>query len=184
MLSFTASGLLPPGDHPMSIRALRQSLLVVGSWGRSAGWDQRWRRTLVDELEVLFEQLLLVGITDVYANGSFAANKNHPEDIDGYFTCDFSDFASRQYPELLKLNEAWNLSDRRRDELGRLKPLMWHRHRVELHPHFHPPCQGLSLAGTGLDGLPMNFPEFFRQTRGGETKGIIRLLGKGDNAAQ
>ena len=184
MLSFTQAGLLPTGDHPMTIRALRQSPLVVGPWGRSAEWDQWWRRTLVDSLEVLFEQLLLVGITNVYANGSFTSNKNRPEDIDGYFTCDFSEFASHQHPELVKLNPAWNLADRRLDENGRLKPLMWHRHRIELHPHFHAPLHGLSPAGMGPNGLPMYVPAFFRQTRSGEPKGIVRLLRDNHHASQ
>jgi hypothetical protein len=42
---------------------------------------------LVANLEIFTIQLWQVGIRDVFADGSFAEDKDHPNDIDGYFVC-------------------------------------------------------------------------------------------------
>ena len=65
--AFQPDGLLPPGDHQASFDELRRSILVVGP-----------NPTL---------QLWQVGIGDVFVDGSFAEDKDHPNDIDGYFVC-------------------------------------------------------------------------------------------------
>ncbi len=82
---FGPDGLLPPGDHEMSFDELRRSILVTGPAGQSAcpTWDAAWRRQLVDNLEQLTRQLWQVGIREVYADGSFAEDKDHPNDVDG-----------------------------------------------------------------------------------------------------
>jgi hypothetical protein len=49
---------------------------------------------LVDNLEILTRQLWQVGIREVYADGSFAEDKDHPNDIDGYFVCDLIQLSS------------------------------------------------------------------------------------------
>src|SRR5690348_15783649 len=71
---FQADGLLPPGDYEMSFDELRLSVLVVGQVGTAVSptWDRDWRARLVDNLEVLTRQLWQVGITEVFADGSFA----------------------------------------------------------------------------------------------------------------
>ena len=51
-------------------------------------WDAAWRARLVKNLETLTTQLWQVGITEVFADGSFAEDKDHPNDIDGYFVCE------------------------------------------------------------------------------------------------
>ena len=88
--AFQADGLLPPGDYEVSFTELRQSILVVGPGDpiRWPNWDTVWRAKLVANLETLTRQLWQVGIREVFADGSFAEDKDHPNDIDGYFVCD------------------------------------------------------------------------------------------------
>jgi len=88
--AFQADGLLPPGDYELSLDELRRSFLVVGPGrpGAYPNWDAAWRATLVTNLETLTRQLWRVGITEIFADGSFAEDKDHPNDIDGYFECD------------------------------------------------------------------------------------------------
>ena len=93
---FEPDGLLPPGDYELSFEEPRQSILVVGPGGdvRSPTWDSSWRARLVDNLEILTRQVWQVGITEVFADGSFAEDKDHPNDIDGYFVCGLDVLAS------------------------------------------------------------------------------------------
>ena len=53
---FTAEGLLPPGDYPLTFDGLRQSRLITGEGSTSDNWDRSWRGKLVDNLQVLVEQ--------------------------------------------------------------------------------------------------------------------------------
>jgi len=39
-------------------------------------------------LEFLTQQLWKVGVREVFTDGSFAEDKDHPNNIDGYFVCD------------------------------------------------------------------------------------------------
>ena len=86
VLAFDENGLLPVGDYPMTIADLRESLLVRGP-GREAcpRWDAKWRLRLVNNLEILVGQLWSVGIVNIFVDGSFVEDKDHPKDIDGYF---------------------------------------------------------------------------------------------------
>lgn len=93
---FQPDGLLPPGDYEVSFEEIRQSVLTdgptVGTDERT--WDSDWRRRLVDNLEILTKQLWQVGVREIYADGSFAEDKDHPNDIDGYFVCGLRELAS------------------------------------------------------------------------------------------
>jgi hypothetical protein len=91
---FDTDGLLPPGDYPLTFRELRRSALVVGPPGGSGTWDAGWRATLVANLEIMTRQLWQVGIQEIFADGSFVEEKDHPNDIDGYFICSLSDLSS------------------------------------------------------------------------------------------
>ena len=175
-LTFDADGLLPAGDHAMTIDELRASILVAGPLGGGSAWDRPWRMYLVDQLAVLCGHLRDVGITDIYADGSFASDKARPGDIDGYFVCDFMQFYSSQLPQLVARDPVWDLPQRQPDPHGKMKPLMWHRCRVELFPQFTPPFQSLARAATDHHGRPVLFPEFFRRTRDGSTRGIVRIV--------
>ena len=77
--SFDQDGLLPPGDYEVSFNDLRQSILVNGPSHpkEHSSWDAVWRAMLVENLEVLTRQLWQVGIREVFADGSFAEDKDH-----------------------------------------------------------------------------------------------------------
>lgn len=89
---FNSEGMLPPGDYEISFSELRQSSLVRGPTGSGnyPAWDSAWRAKLVDSLATLTQQLWQVGVDEVFADGSFVEDKDHPNDIDGYFICDLN----------------------------------------------------------------------------------------------
>jgi hypothetical protein len=80
-----ADGVLPPGDYPMTLSELEQSLLVVGPRPNLPNWDTTWRRYLVGQLTILAAQLWDEGVTEIYLDGSFVEDKLGPGDIDGYY---------------------------------------------------------------------------------------------------
>lgn len=93
---FTSAGVLPPGDYVLTLEGLRASMLVLGP-GEPRDcptWDARWREALVENLGILVRQLWQVGIGEIFINGSFVEDKDHPNDIDGYFVCDLHSLAS------------------------------------------------------------------------------------------
>lgn len=177
--AFTGEGLLPPGDYVLTLDELRQSPLVVGPVSRSehGAWDAGWRAKLVDNLAILAGELRQVGIMDIFIDGSFVEDKDHPNDIDGYFLCNLMDLASgRLERELNLLNEhkiwTWDPSSRRSYRGYPKKQLpMWHQYRVELYPHFG------QLSGIrDIHGHEMEFPSAFRQSRRtGKPRGIVKL---------
>lgn len=99
--TFTLDGPLPAGDYELSLSELKDSVVVTGPG--IPDWDAEWRLHLVDNLEVLVRQLWKVGVTEIFADGSFAEDKSHPNDIDGYFECDLSELASGRLEQELNL---------------------------------------------------------------------------------
>jgi hypothetical protein len=180
--TFQPNGLLPPGDYEVSFDELRQSALVSGPPARSEqnAWDSSWRTRLVDNLEVLAKQLWQVGIREIYADGSFAEDKDHPNDIDGYFVCGLRDLASGDLARQLNLLDpfkvwTWDPLSRKpyRGYPKRQLP-MWHRYRVELYPHV--PALGLGSGILDRWGNELEFPSAFRQSRrDGTPRGIIKI---------
>lgn len=176
---FTNEGLLPAGDYELSLSELRLSSLVLGPAEArdSATWDSPWRERLVDNLAILVSQLWQVGITEIFINGSFAEDKGHPNDIDGYFECDLMQLATGDLERALNTLdpcEAWNW-----DPAARLryrgypkKQLpMWHQYRVEFYPHYGQPSGIRDRYGNELE-----FPSAFRLSRrDGKPKGIIKI---------
>lgn len=177
---FEADGLLPAGDYEVSFAELRQSILVLGPGVVAISWDTGWRAKLVDNLETLTRQLWQVGITEVFADGSFAEDKDHPNDIDGYFVCGLDPLRSGQLTRELNLLDpykvwTWDPASRRpyRGYPKRQLP-MWHKYRVELYPH----VPGLGLGSGILDrhGNELEFPSAFRQSRrDGKPRGIVKI---------
>lgn len=178
---FIDDGVLPPGDYELTIDELKESMLVHGPQGsaRSEHWDTEWRRILVGNLEILVIQLHQVGITEIYINGSFVEDKDHPNDIDGYFECD------RQYYQSGDLERELNVLDKHKvwtwDQYSRrpypgfskLQLPMWHKYRVELYPE----C-GLFSGIKDKYGHDQLFPSAFRISRRNDTpKGIIKIGG-------
>jgi hypothetical protein len=177
-LGFTEEGLLPIGDYDMTCSELWASFLVKGSCDKDPDWDREWREILVDNLEILVRQLWQVGIEDVFVNGSFVEDKNHPNDIDGYFVCDLKTLASGKLARELNLLDphkvwTWDSLSRRPYRGYPKKQLpMWHQYRVELYPHFG------QLSGIRDPfGNELEFPSAFRLSRrDGCPKGIVKII--------
>lgn len=177
--NFTPGGALPPGDYPMTLDELEESILVLGPGQprEHPVWDAAWRHQLVKNLRVLVGQLQRVGISEVFIDGSFVEDKDHPNDIDGCFVCDPIRFASGQLEHDLNLIDpakcwTWDHKTRKayRGYPKRQLP-MWHAYRVELYPHY----TGL-IAGTDEHGQPLEFPAYFRKCRRSSMpKGIIKI---------
>ena len=175
---FTRSDVLPPGDYPITLEELRRSFLVTGPGSASETWDRAWRETLVTNLGLLVNQLRQVGIDRIFVDGSFAENKDHPNDIDGYFeTEEEGIITGRLVQELNAIDPhqvwTWNPQRRRPDAAGGKSQLpMWHQYRVELYPHFGQP--------SGIQdeyGHTLLFPAAFRKSRlDHRPKGIIQLV--------
>ncbi len=178
MLVFNTDGLLPPQDFGLTLADLRRSLLVEGASSAAPTWDRAWREQLVINLGILASQLWKVGIAEIFVDGSFVEDKDHPNDIDGYFVCDRSFLVSGDLHRALNAldpDKVWTWAPGSRTAApGSMKKQlpMWHRYRVELYPHFG---QGSGIVDAR--GHELEFPSAFRQTRGeGQPKGIVKLI--------
>ena len=175
---FNHDGLLPAGDYEFDFQGLRESFLVTGAGGKSPTWDAPWREFLVNNLQIMTEQLWNVGVTEVFADGSFVEEKDHPNDIDGYFVCSLQALASGELARKLNLLDAhkiwtWDPQSRQAHRGYPKKQLpMWHRYRVELYPH----VAGFLSGIRDPNGHELEFPSAFRQSRrDGKPRGIIKL---------
>lgn len=83
MIRMQKNGLMSPEDHPVTLEEL-EALLKAGP-GNGQEWDTSWRLKLFTELKKRCQELYSIGIDDIYVDGSFATDKAHPNDIDGYF---------------------------------------------------------------------------------------------------
>ena len=149
---FNEDGLLPPGDYEVSFPDLCESILATGpETGKSSDWDTSWRLSLITNLETLAGQLWQAGIRDIFADGSFAEDKDHPNDIDGYFVCSLDEIKSGDLTRRLNLIDpfkvwTWDPSSRKPYGGYPKKQLpMWHRYRVELYPHIPGLGQGSGI---------------------------------------
>jgi hypothetical protein len=174
---FTPDGLLPSGDHSLTLGELRQSYLVTGEGVAVSGWDSTWRAQLVDNLEPFVRQLWQVGVERIFVNRSLVTGKGRPEDIDAYFECEAGQYA----PILVGLLQSeptlpWDLVRRRIDPATNLpKPLMWHEFRVEIFPYVtdHPVPTGVR----DEHGDDLYFPALFRRDKATRRpKGILQII--------
>lgn len=171
-----------PGDYEVSFEELRESLLVRGPDDREQypAWDVSWRKRLVENLEILSRQLWQVGIREVFADGSFVEDKDHPNDIDGYFVCGLDELKTGELARQLNLLDpfkvwTWDPASRKpyRGYPKRQLP-MWHRYRVELYPHV--PGLGIGSGIRDKHGHELEFPSAFRQSRrDGKPRGIVKI---------
>lgn len=179
---FEPTGLLLPGDYEVTFSELRQSVLVQGLAGAAASpnWHGAWRAHLVDNLEILTNQLWQAGVREIFVDGSFAEEKDHPNDIDGYFVCDLRRLMTGELERDLNLldpSKVWTWDPAlRRPYRGYPKHQlpMWHRYRVELYPH----VPGLGIGSGICDklGNELEFPSAFRLSRrDGSPRGIFKL---------
>lgn len=165
----------------LTLDEIRESMLVKGPGPDYPHWDADWRRHLVDNLAVLVRELWEVGVTEIFIDGSFLEDKDHPNDIDGYFECDWREFVSGALQDRLNQLDphrvwTWDPAERRPYRSYPKKQLpMWHQYRVELYPHL----PGL-IAGHDRHGNALEFPAFFRTSRrplpsGATQKGIVEI---------
>lgn len=180
---FNKDGLLDSGTYDANFFEIRNSILVNGD-GSSSTWDKLWRAELVDRAEILVKQLWQVGITEIFLDGSFVEDKDHPNDIDGYFDPKLSMFNKEDISKLQGLvsdlnnidpHKIWNwdpLSRKTYRGYAKKQLPMWHFYRVELYPHLD--------QGTGIQdqyGNNLKFPAAFRQSRHGfKPKGIVKVI--------
>lgn len=164
----------------MTLEELKISMLVEGPDEDYSDWDSSWRLRLVENLEILAEQLWEVGIEEVFVDGSFVEDKDHPNDIDGYFECSFRDVATGHLQRELNALDAhkvwtWDPASRRpyRHQPKRQLP-MWHQYRVELYPHY--PDLPLPSGIRDEFGNDLPFPAAFRKSRREhKPKGIVKI---------
>lgn len=176
---FNDDGLLPPADYEITFAQLRTSPLVVGP-ASSPSWDRDWRERLIDNLEVLTGQLWKVGVRNIFVDGSCAEDKDHPDDIDGYFTCGLPELSSGELVRRLNLLDpytvwTWDPASRKSHRGYPKKKLpMWHHYRVELYPHV--PGLGIGCGIVDRHGHELEFPSAFRQSRrDGKPRGIVSI---------
>ncbi len=140
--------------------------------------SRRDSRTTASSHPILVDQLWSVGVTEVFVDGSFVEDKDHPNDIDGYFVCSLRDLASGDLTRRLNLIDpkkvwTWDPTQRRPYPGSQKRQLpMWLVYRVELYPHFGQLCGIADKWGNELE-----FPSAFRQSRrDGRPKGIIKII--------
>jgi hypothetical protein len=175
---FQTNGLLPVGDYPLTLDGLRACHLVTGKFSDSVTWDRAHRTYLVDQLEIMVVQLWQIGLDRIFIDGSFVENKDHPNDIDGYFECDVRLFVSGELERRLNALDplkvwTWKASSRRHDPNSAKSQLpMWHAYHVELYPHYN------QISGIrDRYGNDLQFPAAFRKSRSGDLpKGIIQIV--------
>ncbi|MBI5365007.1 MAG: hypothetical protein HZA53_17650 [Planctomycetes bacterium] len=175
---FTECGVLPQGDFALTLTALHRSMLVESPGAAHPNWDGAWRATLVDNLGILARQLWSVGVREIFVDGSFVEDKDHPNDIDGYFVCDRRRPFSGELERELNLLDphkcwTWDPASRRWDpDSGKAQLPMWRIYRVELYPHYGQICGIRDARGHELE-----FPSAFRQSRRDSlAKGIVKLV--------
>ena len=169
---FGPDGLLPPGDYEVSFDEVLQSLLVQGPRDRNEhpSWDAPWRDELVSNLETLTRQLWQAGIREVFADGSFAEDKDHPNDIDGYFVCGLDQLKTGELARHLSRLDPFNIwtwdPASRKPYPGYPKKQLpiWcmpHRYRVESHV----PGLGIGCGIRDKHGHELEFPSAFRDRK-------------------
>jgi len=175
---FTPGDVLPTGDYTLTLEELRHSHLVTGKDNPSLNWDSIWRGKLVTNLSILVRQLWQVGVDRIFVDGSFVENKDHPNDIDGYFETDIMRIVSGSLVQELNALDpyrswTWDHRQRRPDpNSAKLQLPLWHQYRVELYPHFGQPAGIHDQYGNDL-----LFPAAFRKSRiDHRPKGIIQVV--------
>jgi hypothetical protein len=181
---FEPTHVLAPSTYEATFAELRNSLLVHGD-GSSPTWDSQWREHLVSNLEILVKQLWQAGMSEIFIDGSFVENKDHPNDIDGYIDTGINTIDPVSMQSLVQkvstLNsldhyKVWTREPKSRvfdPNTGKGQLPMWIRYRVELYLHI----EGLFSGIKDKFGNNMQFPSAFRQSRREFIeKGIVKII--------
>ena len=173
-------GVLPVKDYEVTFDQLRESILVKACGElKKDNWDTEWRLYLVGNLEIMVNQLWQVGINNIFIDGSFVEDKDHPNDIDGYFECDAHYLYNGKLQRdlnLLEEDKIWTWApEARKPYKGYPKKQlpMWHKYRVELYPH----AEGITSGICDKFGNELEFPSAFRISRSNDMpKGIVKII--------
>src|SRR5450432_2265632 len=112
----------------------------------------------------------------------FAEDKDHPNDIDGYFECSLDAVRTGELTRHLNRIDPFKVWTRRPYRGYPKKQLpMWHRYRIELYPHI--PRLGIGSGIRDKYGHELEFPSAFRQSRrDGKPRGIVKIKYGGGQA--
>jgi len=106
----------------------------------------------------------------------YAEEKDHPNDIDGYFVCSLYMLKTGELARPLTLLDpfkVWVWDPASRKAYPGYPLPMWHRYRVELYPHVTGPGVGNRIQDK--HGHELEFPAAFRQSRrDGKPRGIVK----------
>jgi hypothetical protein len=143
-----ATGALPPGDHLATLEEIEARF----------GFTPR-RLWLLDGLRRAVRAFWAAGIEEIFIDGSFCTEKPDPGDIDGYWVEPDAGVYDRIDPfwidfEMISI-----------PHLRKRKWRMWLDYGVEF--FIHPAMQARPAVG---------FPDFFRQDRAGQPRGLIRIV--------
>ena len=118
---FNQYGLLPPGIHLASMEELVQKL----------GFSSKRQDLIEQGLKPVVERLKVLGVHEMYLNGSFTTFKPSPGDIDGYV---LTTVGSILEAEVIERYEEWKATYRvdlwpaYTDELGEMSQDWWQGH--------------------------------------------------------
>ena len=141
------TGYLKSGIYCMTIDELLAHPILGGT---------EQRKTLIKSLKEACEFYWSFGITEIYANGSFATMKPVPNDIDGYLYVSEYD---PKFQNLLNTDSVWSKFYGYHDIKDKYQ--MWHEHKIEFY---------IELKGAEF------FTNFFTHSRDGIERGIIKVI--------
>ncbi len=139
------TGYLKIGIYPITI----DELLLHSILGKG-----KQRQTLIKSLAEACEIYWKYGITEIYANGSFATMKPVPNDIDGYIIVDTK---SEQFKKLVESGNIWGIFKGKNNPKDKFP--MWYEHKIE----FYIETENL-------------YHYFFTHSRDGIERGIIKII--------
>ena len=142
------TGALPPGDYRATLQEIAERL----------GFTPR-RRWLLKGLRAAVEAFWVAGVEEIYVDGSFCSEKPDPGDIDGYWVEPDPGVYDRIDPYWIDLDPILV------PQMRKWKWRMWVDHGVEF--FIHPAM---------LAKADLAFPQFFRQDRDGQPRGVIRVV--------
>lgn len=141
------TGYLKPGIYCMTIDELRNHEILGGTLER---------KNLIKSLEIACKFYWNYGITEIYANGSFATMKPIPNDIDGYLYVNETDNGLLQ---VINSDSVWGKFYGFHSAKDKYQ--MWYEYKVEFY---------LELKGQEF------FTDFFTHSRDGIERGIIKVI--------
>ena len=142
------TGALPPGDYRATLQEIAERL----------GFTPR-RRWLLKGLRAAVEAFWVAGIEEIYVDGSFCSEKPDPGDIDGYWVEPDPGVYDRIDPYWIDFDPILV------PQMRKWKWRMWVDHGLEF--FIHPAM---------LAKADLAFPQFFRQDRDGQPRGVIRVV--------